>query len=179
MPCQQRPAKTKNAASCQPPAAVEFSAAECAAHLVEDVLLGTALAALALEERVGWRMLLRAASVLLEAREQGRAAELLAKAKQIVTCLDEWTCPTCSEPNPGTFEICWQCQSERADLAAALSNEVDCVSCALLEIDDLQTRYLRSWPARAQPRREPESAPSSDPSTDAPRAANQSGAGPC
>jgi hypothetical protein len=25
----------------------------------------------------------------------------------------EWVCPQCQEENPGTFEICWQCESER------------------------------------------------------------------
>ncbi|MEK6644767.1 MAG: hypothetical protein AABZ08_12760 [Planctomycetota bacterium] len=26
----------------------------------------------------------------------------------------EWTCPACSESNPGTFELCWNCERERA-----------------------------------------------------------------
>ena len=24
-----------------------------------------------------------------------------------------WTCPTCHEPNDGTFDICWNCQAEK------------------------------------------------------------------
>jgi len=24
-----------------------------------------------------------------------------------------WTCPVCSEQNPGNFNICWSCQQER------------------------------------------------------------------
>ncbi len=25
----------------------------------------------------------------------------------------DWICPTCSEENPGMFEICWQCETNR------------------------------------------------------------------
>jgi hypothetical protein len=25
----------------------------------------------------------------------------------------DWKCPSCSEINPGNFEICWQCQTAR------------------------------------------------------------------
>ncbi|MCB9854995.1 MAG: hypothetical protein H6818_04850 [Phycisphaerales bacterium] len=27
----------------------------------------------------------------------------------------DWTCPSCDEENPGTFEICWQCGAQRQD----------------------------------------------------------------
>jgi len=25
----------------------------------------------------------------------------------------EWTCPSCSEKNPGNFELCWKCSTPR------------------------------------------------------------------
>jgi hypothetical protein len=25
----------------------------------------------------------------------------------------DWTCPTCSEKNPGNFELCWKCNAPR------------------------------------------------------------------
>jgi predicted RNA-binding Zn-ribbon protein involved in translation (DUF1610 family) len=27
--------------------------------------------------------------------------------------VEEWTCPGCGESNPGSFELCWNCQLER------------------------------------------------------------------
>ena len=26
---------------------------------------------------------------------------------------EEWDCHHCKEPNPATFELCWQCQTQR------------------------------------------------------------------
>jgi hypothetical protein len=27
--------------------------------------------------------------------------------------VEEWTCPSCSEKNPGNFELCWNCDTPR------------------------------------------------------------------
>jgi len=29
------------------------------------------------------------------------------------TPVADWTCPSCSEKNPGNFELCWNCNSPR------------------------------------------------------------------
>ena len=34
------------------------------------------------------------------------------QTKEKVT-LTDWTCPACSEKNPGNFEVCWNCNAPR------------------------------------------------------------------
>jgi len=29
----------------------------------------------------------------------------------------DWTCPSCSEKNPGNFELCWNCNAPRPGMA--------------------------------------------------------------
>ena len=41
--------------------------------------------------------------------------EFVQEAKaQAGSSIKAWTCPCCHEPNDGTFDICWNCQSEKA-----------------------------------------------------------------
>jgi hypothetical protein len=37
------------------------------------------------------------------------------KSRQYIepTFVADWTCPSCSEKNPGNFEICWNCNAPR------------------------------------------------------------------
>jgi hypothetical protein len=37
------------------------------------------------------------------------------KSRQVPQASDaaDWTCPSCSEKNPGNFELCWKCNAAR------------------------------------------------------------------
>jgi hypothetical protein len=39
----------------------------------------------------------------------------LLKSRQFAPAADDadWTCPACSEKNPGNFELCWNCNAPR------------------------------------------------------------------
>tara|TARA_R110002049_G_scaffold12647_6_gene56421 strand:- start:3041 stop:3376 length:336 start_codon:yes stop_codon:yes gene_type:complete len=43
--------------------------------------------------------------------QYARAEELLARyrSEQSIVDVGEWRCPGCGEPNPGTFDACWNC----------------------------------------------------------------------
>ena len=35
--------------------------------------------------------------------------------QSLPTLEEEWVCPQCKETNPGAFELCWKCQTIRAE----------------------------------------------------------------
>lgn len=79
------------------------------AHAIEDVLFGIAMIALAFDERVPGAVVREVVGHFLDARREGRAAELVAAAREVVASLSDWECEACRESNPATFEICWNC----------------------------------------------------------------------
>jgi len=39
----------------------------------------------------------------------------IAESAQKATTEADWICPTCSEKNPASFDLCWHCQSEKTE----------------------------------------------------------------
>jgi hypothetical protein len=78
-------------------------------HIIEDVLIGAAIAAFALDERIPRDALFRVVQALLQARSQGREDELIRAARVEANRLPDWECEVCRESNPGTFDLCWNC----------------------------------------------------------------------
>jgi hypothetical protein len=51
--------------------------------------------------------------VWLERAADGeRARAIITRFEQQADSLGQRTCPACGEPNPGTFDLCWQCGAE-------------------------------------------------------------------
>ncbi len=48
---------------------------------------------------------------LEDEHDEALAKELIDKAVLVVA--EEWFCGDCGETNDGSFEVCWQCQSEK------------------------------------------------------------------
>lgn len=96
-----------------------------ATHIIEDVLIGVAIAAFAIEERIPRDTLVRVAHALLEARSQGRADELIRAAHDEANCLAGWECDVCRESNPGTFDLCWNCGNLHHNKVNCLSSDSD------------------------------------------------------
>jgi hypothetical protein len=96
-----------------------------AVHIIEDVLIGVAIAAFALDQRIPRDTLFRVAQTLLEARSQGRAEELIQAAHAEAKRLPDWQCEVCRESNPGTFDLCWNCGNLRDNKVTCLSSEAD------------------------------------------------------
>lgn len=46
----------------------------------------------------------------VSANDYAKSKELLDEVNQSVPSGPDWKCRHCSETNPGTFEICWDCQ---------------------------------------------------------------------
>lgn len=42
-----------------------------------------------------------------------QAKELIEQAQAELSDLGDWHCATCKEENPGTFELCWSCNTVR------------------------------------------------------------------
>jgi Uma2 family endonuclease len=80
-----------------------------ATHTLEDVLIGIAIAVCALDKRVPQNLAFDIARMLLEARTDGRARELLESSFHEASSLPDWLCAACGEGNPATFELCWNC----------------------------------------------------------------------
>jgi hypothetical protein len=45
------------------------------------------------------------------------------RAAEPVASIQPWECPCCHEQNDGTFDICWNCQSERLERGAMENDE--------------------------------------------------------
>ncbi len=82
------------------------------AHVIEDALLAVGIVAIVLDDHVGPNLGRKLVQLLIDARDQGRARELVERARREGRELPEWDCLSCGERNPGTFELCWNCQSE-------------------------------------------------------------------
>jgi hypothetical protein len=89
------------------------------AHVIEDALLAAGIAAIVLDDHVGLDFGVRIVRMLLDARQQGRARELVEAARRANDGLPEWICSDCGESSPATFELCWNCQADRRDEDAA------------------------------------------------------------
>jgi hypothetical protein len=96
-----------------------------ATHIIEDVLIGAAIAAFALEERIPRATLFRVVQALLEARSQGRDDELIRAAHVEANRLPDWRCEVCRESNPGTFDLCWNCGNLGHNKVTCLSSDAD------------------------------------------------------
>ncbi|WP_196160555.1 DUF2007 domain-containing protein [Reinekea sp. G2M2-21] len=48
---------------------------------------------------------------LQDERDQAQAQQLIAQMDE--QSREEWFCSQCGEKNSGSFEVCWQCQTER------------------------------------------------------------------
>ena len=90
------------------------SSPSSATQAIEDVLVGAAMVAFAVESRIGRHLLLDAAQLLIEARVTGRSQQVLVHAHEDAASLPDWLCSSCSETDPGTFDVCWNCLAERA-----------------------------------------------------------------
>jgi len=102
-----------------------------AVHAVEDVLLAAAVVAFASERRIPLDVFEDMIRLLAEARQKGRAHEMVAAAHRQAADLQEWTCSACGESNPGTFELCWNCSTDADSPSRGLSAESE----ALLALD--------------------------------------------
>ncbi|HEY3392109.1 MAG TPA: hypothetical protein VGK58_05350 [Lacipirellulaceae bacterium] len=102
-----------------------------ATHIIEDVLIGAAIAAFALDERVPRDTLFQVIQGLLKARQQGREDELIRAAKAEAIRLPDWDCEVCRESSPGTFELCWNCGNLSTNKVTCLSSDAE----VLLTID--------------------------------------------
>ena len=129
----------------QPPARAageEASASHTAAHALEDTLCGVAIAAIALDNRVGPHLLFDVIQLLFDARTEGRASELLGCARAEAQALPEWECQACGEANPGTFELCWCCAKEHCLSAQHLTTQSEALlsteAAVLLESEQIE-----------------------------------------
>ncbi|WP_017444205.1 DUF2007 domain-containing protein [Gayadomonas joobiniege] len=52
--------------------------------------------------------------ITVEHSEQARALEIIEKAMHSQQGQD-WFCPQCGEKNAASFEVCWQCQTEKQE----------------------------------------------------------------
>jgi hypothetical protein len=96
-----------------------------ATHIIEDVLIGAAVAAFALDERIPRDTLFRVVQALLQARSQGREDELIRAAHVEANRLPDWKCDVCRESNPGTFDLCWNCGNMSHNKVTCLSSDAD------------------------------------------------------
>lgn len=80
-------------------------AAKKAVHILEDALLGAALVAITLEDRIPRDIVLDVVRTLLDARRDGRVEEFQISAHSEAASLPEWHCSRCGKANPGTFEV--------------------------------------------------------------------------
>ena len=96
-----------------------------ATRIIEDVLIGAAIAAFALEERIPRDTLARVVQALLEARSRGRVDKLIRAAHEEASRLPDWECVVCLESNPGTFELCWNCGNLSHNKITRLSPDAD------------------------------------------------------
>ncbi|UJX24985.1 DUF2007 domain-containing protein [Pseudoalteromonas sp. CF6-2] len=53
--------------------------------------------------------------VLVYAIKERQAREILINYQQVKQSAPDWVCPTCSELNGSTFEICWSCGTVKND----------------------------------------------------------------
>ena len=42
-----------------------------------------------------------------------QALLLIESSEKMADSKSDWVCKVCDEENPGTFEVCWSCRSER------------------------------------------------------------------
>jgi hypothetical protein len=105
--------------------------ADQTSHIIEDALVGVAIAAFALDERIPRRTLFRIVDALLEARSHGREKELILAAHAEANRLPYWDCEVCRESNPATFDLCWNCGNLGINKVTCLSSDVE----VLLTID--------------------------------------------
>jgi hypothetical protein len=96
-----------------------------ATYVIEDILIGVAIAAFALDERIPRDTLFRVVQALLEARSQGREDELVQAAHVEANRLPDWRCEVCRECNPGTFDLCWNCGNLSHNKVTCLSSNAD------------------------------------------------------
>jgi hypothetical protein len=90
-------------------------------HPLEDFLLATAIAAFGLDDRITPDLLCDVAKILLQARKKGRTRELFGCAQREAEALPVWQCRLCDEPNPATFDLCWNCSNMRPSDTTGLS----------------------------------------------------------
>jgi hypothetical protein len=96
-----------------------------ATYIIEDLLIGAAIAAFALDERIPRDALFRVVQALLEARSQGRDDEIIRAAHAEANRLPDWKCDVCRESNPGTFDLCWNCGNLSHNKVTCLSSDAD------------------------------------------------------
>lgn len=112
-----------------------------ATHIIEDALIGVAIAAFALDERLPRHTLFRIVHALLKARSQGQERELILAAHSEANCLPDWVCEVCRESNPVTFDLCWNCGNLSGNKVTCLSSDAE----VLLTLDAAtQIRFQRN-----------------------------------
>jgi len=122
-------------------------------HTIEDVLVGIAIMTLAFDDRFPRSVVRDVVRELMEARQDGRASELVAGARQEADALPDWECEQCHEANPGTFETCWNCSGSQPPDCTGPSKE----SQIILGIESARTlRFTRESDAAIQPDVQPE-----------------------
>jgi hypothetical protein len=94
-------------------------------HIVEDALVGAAIAAFALDERIPRDTLFRVVQALMRARSQGRENSLIQAAHGEANRLPDWYCEVCRQNNPGTFDLCWNCGNLSNNKVTCLSSDAD------------------------------------------------------
>ena len=98
-----------------------FSSAEMTnAKIVRDLLAANEIDAILLNENtssgayVGIGLVM--AEVWVQDESQFQAAKKLVRQFQTANASHmDWPCATCDEINPGTFDVCWNCDSARPD----------------------------------------------------------------
>ncbi|AXV64360.1 MULTISPECIES: DUF2007 domain-containing protein [Pseudoalteromonas] len=53
--------------------------------------------------------------ILVYALKERHAQEILVNYRQVKQSAPDWVCPSCSELNGPTFEICWSCRTVKND----------------------------------------------------------------
>lgn len=110
----------------------------------QDAILFLAIVELALDDLLPRDELLDIVFRIIEEREQGRIDEVFKAARAEAAQIPDWKCTGCAEINPGTFDICWNCEELRPVNSARLSRKAEVV----LAIE-----------STVELRREPDSAP--------------------
>jgi len=101
-------------------------------HALEDILLAVAIAAIASNDEIPGSLARSVVDLLLDAHQDGRVRDVVSAARSEVLEVPDWECRGCLEPNPSTFEICWNCGGDQPDSSPRPGSQ----STLILELED-------------------------------------------